>query len=783
MKEVRTAIVVVFLIVLGTFAGFRTSTHDNPDKANPKMLFNPESRSLQNDGPGINSNNYDTDSAPYFTDNFDGANDTTALKSRGYFVWYRGTGAQGLAATWFQGNANFAAYNGPSTGYVAANFNVVTGTNNIDSWLITPSSNVSAGDSIVFFSRSPLNSTWPDSIRVMYSPAGSTTPEGSWIELGRFKVNTAGSWERKAFGAPSSGATARFAIRYCVVNGGPGGANSQYIGIDALTISTTQGPIPNNMSASAIVAPIGFVLLPFSPVIAPKATFTNSGTSAQSNIPVRLTITGPVNFNSNKIITFLGPSVSSTVTFDSTFFPVAGNYNVTAIVSLANDGNRIDDTIRSTFTAVNPHFGTSGGFSFANSISGNGAPSQPQFCWKDTAGSISLCVNSANSKPGIFTGDLDDGYWAIGKALNGKKIKLGGVEYDSFFVSTNGIVGFVRIASLTSFNPTINSFIRPAFYPLWSDMSLSVNSSYPVNRVSYKLVNPYQLLISYDRIPEFQPVGASDYVSYQVVIDLVDSGFPGSSNFIVQFADVSTGGTGTQYWSLYESDALNTHVIGIQSASGAVNSYYRVAAPYPVNPLGPMFSLNPVAIQFGSDAGRLNATCGAVVLGLQASIEAITPNLSSDSITVLLREPTAPYEIVDASKIILTATGTATFNLTKAGVGRNYYIVVKHRNAVETWSSVPVSFNAATFYSFKSSISQAYGNNMISVGGNASFYSGDVNQDGTIDGTDGSAVDNDAYGFVIGYVPTDINNDGFVDASDAFYVEKNALNFIGLIRP
>ncbi|MFQ3598504.1 MAG: hypothetical protein SNJ66_09180, partial [Chloroherpetonaceae bacterium] len=52
---------------------------------------------------------------PFYTDNFDGANDTTSLKNRGYKVYYRGTGPQGIAPIWFQGNpAVFAAFNGPS---------------------------------------------------------------------------------------------------------------------------------------------------------------------------------------------------------------------------------------------------------------------------------------------------------------------------------------------------------------------------------------------------------------------------------------------------------------------------------------------------------------------------------------------------------------------------------------------------------------------------------------------------------------------------------------------
>lgn len=186
-------------------------------------------------------------SAYIFQDNMDGANDTTALKARGYIPYYRGGGPQGTSATWYQGVSTvFAAYNGPATGYVAANFNVVTGTNDIDSWLVLPAMMVNMGDTIAFWSRSPLASIYPDSIKVMYSAVGDSTPEDpSWVMLGEFKVNTAGIWEQKFFQAPAAGVQARFAIRYAVIDGGPLGANSNYIGIDQIDVfeaGTSGGP-------------------------------------------------------------------------------------------------------------------------------------------------------------------------------------------------------------------------------------------------------------------------------------------------------------------------------------------------------------------------------------------------------------------------------------------------------------------------------------------------------------------------------------------------------------
>jgi photosystem II stability/assembly factor-like uncharacterized protein len=181
-----------------------------------------------------------------YLDDFDGANDTVALKLRGYKPYYRGTGAQGLTATWYQGStAVFNSFNGPATGYVAANYNVVTGTNNIDSWLVLPrvSGGLIAGDSLYFYERSNTGSTYPDSVRVMYS-ANDSIPEGTWVELGRFQTNITTGWERKGFRAPTSSANGRFAIRYCVANGGPTGSTSDYMGIDALTIERSASPIP-----------------------------------------------------------------------------------------------------------------------------------------------------------------------------------------------------------------------------------------------------------------------------------------------------------------------------------------------------------------------------------------------------------------------------------------------------------------------------------------------------------------------------------------------------------
>ena len=183
-----------------------------------------------------------------FVDNMDGANDTVALRTRGWKP-KRGPagGPAGTSPNWFQGNSTvFAAFEGPATGYVAANFNNVTGANPIDLWLISPVVNGAAGDTVSFYERGPAASTFPDSIRVFWASNGDTVPgSGSWVELGRFKTTVTGSWAERRFTLPSAGANGRFAINYRVVNGGPSGVNSDYIGIDFIRLLGPAGAPQN----------------------------------------------------------------------------------------------------------------------------------------------------------------------------------------------------------------------------------------------------------------------------------------------------------------------------------------------------------------------------------------------------------------------------------------------------------------------------------------------------------------------------------------------------------
>ncbi|QLH46086.1 MAG: hypothetical protein HWD58_10895 [Bacteroidota bacterium] len=63
------------------------------------------------------------------------------------------------------------------------------------------------------------------------------------------------------------------------------------------------------------------------------------------------------------------------------------------------------------------------------------------------------------------------------------------------------------------------------------------------------------------------------------------------------------------------------------------------------------------------------------------------------------------------------------------------------------------------------------------------FYSGDINQDGVVDGLDYNAWENDNNNFASGYFSTDLNGDGIVDGLDFLLWEINNNNFVGVLTP
>jgi len=201
-------------------------------------------------------------------------------------------------------------------------------------------------------------------------------------------------------------------------------------------------------------------------------------------------------------------------------------------------------------------------------------------------------------------------------------------------------------------------------------------------------------------------------------------------------------------------------------------------------PVTGMFSYR--AFKFGLDAPLLNMILNLKVVP-QGFFNIPLDELNMrDTVRCYLRSIIPPYPIIDSAISLLDSTNaTARLNFFQAPSG-NYYIVVKHRNSIETWSKLGGQLllaNSVNEYSFASGQSQAYEDNQILINGIACIYSGDVNQDGIIDASDLSLVDNAARQFKTGYVATDVTGDRFVDGTDLIITENNALNVVQIRRP
>ncbi|MCY7360752.1 MAG: dockerin type I repeat-containing protein [Ignavibacteria bacterium] len=158
------------------------------------------------------------------------------------------------------------------------------------------------------------------------------------------------------------------------------------------------------------------------------------------------------------------------------------------------------------------------------------------------------------------------------------------------------------------------------------------------------------------------------------------------------------------------------------------------------------------------------------------------------TVKIYTRNSVSPYSISDSSvSVIDSSTFKGLFQFMNV-VSGNYYIQLKHRNTLETWSSYPVNYISGEIinYNFTNSLSKAYGNNQIQISNVNNLYgifSGDVNQDGIIDAADLSEVDNDIINSATGYLPADLNGDGFVEVSDLSMVENNSSAGIQIVKP
>ncbi|WP_298224837.1 reprolysin-like metallopeptidase [Flavobacterium sp.] len=137
-----------------------------------------------------------------------------------------------------------------------------------------------------------------------------------------------------------------------------------------------------------------------------------------------------------------------------------------------------------------------------------------------------------------------------------------------------------------------------------------------------------------------------------------------------------------------------------------------------------------------------------------------------DTISVELRNAVT-YALVATANATLHTDGTVVCSFPTSPSG-SFYIAVKHRSAIQTWSNAPVTLGAvAASYDFTNVSSKAYASNMRQLEPNVwGFYNGDINQDEVVDNSDSTDLFIDIENSSFGYLTTDLNGDGAIDNSD-----------------
>ena len=264
----------------------------------------------------------------------------------------------------------------------------------------------------------------------------------------------------------------------------------------------------------------------------------------------------------------------------------------------------------------------------------------------------------------------------------------------------------------------------------------------------------------------------------------------GSGNIYVTGASGGSG-TGNDYSTIkYNSSGVQQWVVRYNGSGNSSDYAYSLA----LDGSGNVFVTGASG---GSGTGndyttiKYSQTGSMQTLNLTAFIEGfynpVSNSMVSDTVTAYLRNATSPFNKIDSAKVKLNSSGSGVFNFSNAISSTNYYLVIRHRNSIETWSNSFVAFSAGLLtYDFSTSANKAYGNNQKQVDASPvrfSSYSGNLDQDNLINLADVLGVYNAASSFLSGYEVSDMNGDNLTDLSDLIITSNNSNGFVIVIRP
>ncbi len=294
-----------------------------------------------------------------------------------------------------------------------------------------------------------------------------------------------------------------------------------------------------------------------------------------------------------------------------------------------------------------------------------------------------------------------------------------------------------------------------------------------------------------------EPTPAGYYLTFDEAYAPYGPAFPGPDSLIVE---VSTNG-GTTYTALARLAGLYPSGGELNTAPATINAFVPTSSQWRPKIYSLPTGTNKVRLRARSGFGNnlfvdnicIQPLAASTSYGVGIETQGIwrypNPDVLLDTFSVYLRRSDFPNVIVDSTKGRIDGSYVLSAGFTRALSG-NYYLEARHRNSILVWTPSPTAFTRGSgiSHNFLTPGTQSYGSNMAFIGNIFGFnyyamYSGDVNQDKTIDGTDVGRVDNDAANFVGGYVVTDLTGDSFVDGTDFAMADNNAANFVAAVEP
>ena len=204
--------------------------------------------------------------------------------------------------SWFQGTTNvFNAHSGADNSYIAANFNNTAGSD-ICNYLILP--DLAYLESISFWTRTSINSNFPDRLLLLHSPTGGTNTGDCINGFGDFtnillninpELNVGGfpeDWTQYTSQVQSTG---KVAFVYFVTDGGNGGINSNYVGIDTVSWVNTAAVVDLDLS----ITNSAFNGIDINDSVTFTQSITNHGPLDATNTNVASTFSDKLDYVSN----------------------------------------------------------------------------------------------------------------------------------------------------------------------------------------------------------------------------------------------------------------------------------------------------------------------------------------------------------------------------------------------------------------------------------------------------------------------------------------------------